>query len=155
MLRMQDDTRQLIQFSMIFTITLILTFLFFFLYQTAQKHFSNNFEITYIFQCLIIHFYLIHVCILSTNLQLNHDSVCNYTLSQKYSGKEKNWDHLKAINQSTLLVRYRLVFCIDAQKLEYSTPNLLHILLDLNIGLMSVLEIETNFTPFIAYFYYF
>ena len=141
MLRMQDDTRQLIQFSMIFTITLILTFLFFFLYQPAQKIFSNNFEITYIFQCLILHFYLIHVCILSTNLYLNHDSVCNYTFSQKYSGKEKNWDHLRAINQSTLLVQYRLAFCIDAQIFEYSTPNLLHLLLDLNIGLMSVLEI--------------
>ena len=45
--------------------------------------FSNNFEITFIFQCLIIHFYLIHVRILSTNLYLNHDSVCNYTFSYR------------------------------------------------------------------------
>ena len=53
-------------------------FLYFFpLYWPALKTFSNNFEITSIFQCLIKHFYLIHVRILITNLYLTHDSVCN------------------------------------------------------------------------------
>ena len=68
---------------MILSITLILTFLFFFLYQPALKVFSNNFEITYIFQCLITHFYLVHVRILSTSLYLTHDSACNYTFSYR------------------------------------------------------------------------
>ena len=45
--------------------------------------FANNLEITFIFQCLIIHFYLIHVRILSTNLYLTPDSVCNYTFSYR------------------------------------------------------------------------
>ena len=56
---------------------------FFFLYQPALKMFSNNFEITYIFQCLIKHFYLMHVCIFSTNLCLTHGSVCSYTSSYR------------------------------------------------------------------------
>ena len=58
-------------------------FYVFFLYQSALKMFSNNFEITYIFQCLIIHFHLIHVSIVSTNLYLKHDSVCNYTFTYR------------------------------------------------------------------------
>ena len=37
----------------------------------------------------------------------------------------------------------RLAFCSGAQKLEYSTLNLLNVLLNLNIGLMSVLEFYT------------
>ena len=37
--------------------------------------FSNNFEITYIFQFLMIHFCLTHVRTLSTNLYLAHDSI--------------------------------------------------------------------------------
>ena len=65
---------------MVFTITLILTFLFFSFYQPALKIFSNNFKITFIFQCLIIHLYLIHVRILS-NSYLTLDSVYNYALS--------------------------------------------------------------------------
>ena len=68
---------------MILTVTLILTFLFFFLYQPALKMFSNNFEITKIFQCLIIYLYLIHVRNLSTILYLTHDSVYNYTFSYR------------------------------------------------------------------------
>ena len=56
-------------------------FLIFFLYQPALKMFFNNFEIIFIFQCLIILFYLIHVRILSSSLYLTHDSVCDYTLS--------------------------------------------------------------------------
>ena len=70
---------------MILTITLISTFLccFFFLYQSALKMFSNGFQITYIFQCLILHFHLIHVSILRTNLYLKHDSVRNCTFSYK------------------------------------------------------------------------
>ena len=59
---------------MILTITLI----FFFLYQPALKIFSNNFENTYIFQCLIMHFYFSRI--LSTNLYLTHDNVW-YTLT--------------------------------------------------------------------------
>ena len=55
-------------------------FFFFFLYQPTLKIFSNNFKITFIFQCLITHFYLIHIRILST-LYLTFDSVCNDTLS--------------------------------------------------------------------------
>ena len=43
--------------------------------------FSNNFEITNAFQCLIQHFYLIHVRMLSSNLYLTRDSVCNYSSS--------------------------------------------------------------------------
>ena len=68
---------------MILAITLILTVLFFFLYQPALKVLSNNFEITYIFQCLIIHLYLILVRILSTSLYLTHDNVCSYTFSYR------------------------------------------------------------------------
>ena len=56
-------------------------FIFFFLCQPALKMFSNNFEITNVFQCLIQHFYLIHVRMLSSNLYLTRDSVCNYTSS--------------------------------------------------------------------------
>ena len=58
-------------------------FFIFFLYQPALKMFSNNFEITCIFQCLIILFYLIHVRILSSSLYLTHDSVCDYTFSYR------------------------------------------------------------------------
>ena len=70
---------------MILTITLILTFLFFSFYQPAQEMFSSNFEITYIFQCLKTHFYLIHVYIFKTKLYQTHDSVCNYTFSYRNS----------------------------------------------------------------------
>ena len=68
---------------MILRINLVLTFSFFFLYQPAQKMFFNNFEITYIFQCLMIHFCLMYVRILSANLYVTHDSVCNYTFSYR------------------------------------------------------------------------
>ena len=55
--------------------------LFFFLDQSALKMFSNGFEITCIFPCLILHFHLIHVSILRTNSYLKHDSVRNCTFS--------------------------------------------------------------------------
>ena len=58
-------------------------FLIFFLYQPALKMFSNNFEITYIFQYLMILFYLIHARILSSSLYLTHDSVCDYTFGYR------------------------------------------------------------------------
>ena len=52
--------------------------------------FSNNSEITSIFQCLVTHVYWISIHIFSTNLYLTYDNVCN-------SGKEKNWNYLPVI----------------------------------------------------------
>ena len=54
-----------------------------FLSQPALKRFFNNVEIISI-QCLIKHFYLIHVPILSTAFKaVTHDSACSYMVSYR------------------------------------------------------------------------
>ena len=85
---------------MILTTTLIFIFSFFFflLCQPALKMFSNNFEITNAFQCLIQHFYLIHVRMLSSNLYLTRDSVCNYSSSYiSIQVREEEFHYFRAI----------------------------------------------------------
>ena len=91
--------------------------------------FSNNFKIAFIFQCIIIHFYLTHFRIFS-NLYLTLDSVCNCTLIYT------NIQVRRRIGTKRILVRCRLASCSGVRKLEYSTPNILNILLNLNIGLI-------------------
>ena len=45
--------------------------------------FSSNWKIASIFKCLMKHFYLIYVCILTINLYTALVSVCNYTFSYR------------------------------------------------------------------------
>ena len=78
--------------------------------------------------------------ILSTTLHLNHDRFVIIIFVSETFSKEKNCDYLGVIQKSTVLVQYRLAFCSGTQKLEYSTPNMLNILLNQNIRLMSVLK---------------
>ena len=62
---------------------MILTFLFFFLVSVSSKNVFQQLWDYHIFQCLILHFHLIHVSILSTNLYLKHDNVCNCMFSYR------------------------------------------------------------------------
>ena len=71
-----------------------MTSMFFFLYQPTVKDFSNNFEITSIFQCLTRLLYLIHIRILSINLYLTYDNVYNDTWSYRnIHAKKRIWGH--------------------------------------------------------------
>ena len=81
--------------------------------------FSNNYKINFIFKCLII---------------------CNYTLSYIDIQVRRRI----GISSHSLDLPFGVMPVSILQwhsELEYSTPNMLNILLNLNIGLMSVLEI--------------